>query len=334
MADEKETTQEAIPMRVFITDADSGVGLSLIRRFVRDGIAVMGATRNGTEGAVALRAAGAIPAYPDLTRQGEVKSMIAGARATVVINLAPLALNSTPHAFPAEWEDHSGLLADATESVVNASTELNVSRIITTSFTWAYGDTHGETATEETHLSHDNALFDLAGKAEKIAGASENAVIVRSGFVYGSGATGLRELADGMIKGQSVDNGTSTLAWIHEDDLAAAIYALATKEGDVPAVVNVATLHATGDEFADALASAIGIGEAKKGGGLPFFGAPETMRTALLGNAIAVDTSALAEAIHWTPQYTTLEQGMDRTTLGWRADVAPVESTSTEIVAQ
>ena len=50
-----------------------------------------------------MRADGGIPAYPDLLRAGELRSVMLAAKTDVVINLAPQIANHLPQQ-PADWD--------------------------------------------------------------------------------------------------------------------------------------------------------------------------------------------------------------------------------------
>src|SRR5689334_15688326 len=83
-------------LSVLVTAATSSLGREVVRQLVERGNRVTGVTE-GSEGAALLRNLGALPAYSDPMRAGELKSMIKLANADVVVHLVNQDYNGFPH---------------------------------------------------------------------------------------------------------------------------------------------------------------------------------------------------------------------------------------------
>src|SRR5690349_21733285 len=100
------------PQNVFLTGAATAIGRDVARRLVEAGYRVTGAVRTSEE-AKALRAVGALPAYPGDFRDGEIRSALSAAQATVLVHLAPQSANHVPH-ISTRWNDAERLLNEGT----------------------------------------------------------------------------------------------------------------------------------------------------------------------------------------------------------------------------
>ena len=141
-------------MSVFVTGGAEDVGLATVRALLKRGHKVV-ASACTSEGALALRQAGALPVYPDLGRPSEVRSALEMARAEAVIHaipqfcggLAALPVRLTP-----------GVAINSvhfTEGVAEATAQHGVGRFVSLSFGYLYEGGHGA-AQEGDHDAHDS----------------------------------------------------------------------------------------------------------------------------------------------------------------------------------
>src|SRR5262249_40100106 len=94
-------TQNA-PLSVFVTGATGALGREVTRQLKAAGPRGTGAT-TGYETAARVRADGGIPAYPDVMRSGELRSVMLSSKADVVINCAPQDANHLPQV-RSDWD--------------------------------------------------------------------------------------------------------------------------------------------------------------------------------------------------------------------------------------
>ncbi|MGB1288177.1 MAG: NAD-dependent epimerase/dehydratase family protein, partial [Aggregatilineales bacterium] len=240
---ETETSEENSVLNVFIAGADTGTGLALTGELVKAGHKVVGSVVNGSEGAFAVRKRGAIPAYADLTRSGEVRSAMQMAKADVVVNLLPTLLNGVPHA-QVDADTLLTMLDDSADAIMEAAGTMGVKRVISTSFAFLYQD--GENVDESAALNTGSDLYKRAADIEaSIRDGGVPAIIVRTGYVYGGYAASFKDLADEMVAGRAVPAGNKSAAWIHDNDLASAIFHLVIKASEddeaVETIYNVAS---------------------------------------------------------------------------------------------
>ena len=121
------------PLSVFITGATSALGREVTRQLKAAGHRVTGAT-DGYENAALVRADGGIPAYPNLMRAGEIKSILLAAKVDVVINLAPQLANHLPQQ-RSNWD--TALLDQGVAALLEASQAAGVKFVVHTSYAFA-----------------------------------------------------------------------------------------------------------------------------------------------------------------------------------------------------
>src|SRR3954447_75639 len=129
MAANAITEKTNAPLSVFITGATSALGREVMRQLKAAGHRVTGAT-NGYENAALVRADGGVPAYPDLMRAGEIRSILVAAKVDVVINLAPQAANHLPQQ-PVHWD--TSLLDEGVGALLEASQAAGAKFVVHTS---------------------------------------------------------------------------------------------------------------------------------------------------------------------------------------------------------
>jgi nucleoside-diphosphate-sugar epimerase len=321
-------SQETTPKSVFVTGADSPLGRAVVRTLVKRGYKVTGATRNGSAGAAAIRADGAIPTYPDLSREGEIRSVLHMAKADFVVHVATQDLNLLP-TLAYDYGAHSDVFD--TVALVKACQSVGVKRVVYASFAFLYGDT-GAQEVDETHaLSRDNDFYKVAINAENaLLKADVPAVVLRAGYLYGAHNPALDALHDAILRGRPVFDGTGVTSFVHVDDLASAIVsALEAHElaHKVYNIVDDAPLSFA--QFTDALGSALGVGAPLR---LPFVAnalMDETLLARLAQSTRASNARAKAE-LGFLPAYPNVQAGIERMLLQWRAASAPTTPAPTE----
>src|SRR5690606_28544413 len=109
---------------------------------------------DSSHGASIVRQNGGVPAYSDLYRSGEMKSVIKAADAQVVVHLAPQVANDLPvRGLP--WVEAARAMSTGTDSLLEASAAMGVGHVVLTSYAFLYGDTGGEWIDETAHTAHD-----------------------------------------------------------------------------------------------------------------------------------------------------------------------------------
>lgn len=292
------------PTSVFITGATGALGRAVTRQLVAAGHQVTG-TAVTVEDAAKVRADGAIPAYPDLYRAGEIRSAIQGADAKVVLNLAPQLPNHLPQ-YPARWDER---LADATTAVIEAASEAGVEFVVHSSY--AFADAHSDDAA---------ALLRWVRAAERAALKGDvPACVLRFGFIYGAESDALVSVRDTLKLGRPVLAGPDDThaSWVYVTDAAHAVV-LAMQQRPAGAVFNIVDEHpASPAEFLNYFAEIQGFSTP---GGLALF-APrlsKVQRSIMSLNSHA-DNAAAQEQLGWTPRFASYRQGIDDMLLSWRA---------------
>lgn len=330
---EAETPIETPPLSVFVTGASTGAGLAIIRELAQAGYRVTGATTDGTDGADAIRKAGALPVHTDLLRPMSIRSALLMCHADVVVHMEPQSLNGTPH-HRVNWEAALPLLRDGSDALVEACGKTEVKRIIYPSFAFLYGDHHGEWVDEDTSIDTSNPFFAAAAEAEgAVIDGGIPGYVLRTGFVYGGEVEAMRAIYEGLRGGKSVVPGAGIANWIHVNDLATVVTLLVERdEADEPAAVILNIVDdspTTPDAFADQLAQMMGLGTANKGSGMlaDLFGDP--VQNTLLAQSVKVKNDKAKAQLGWSPKYSDQAAGLEQTLLIWRAADAPEEEPET-----
>jgi 2-alkyl-3-oxoalkanoate reductase len=304
-------TESTATASVFITGATSALGLAVARQLTAAGHKVTG-TANGSEDARLLRAAGGLPSYPNLTRAGELRSIIQAAKATVVVNLAPQIANQVPFGRSA-W--NTAWLVDGTQAVIEAAKASGVNYLLHTSYAFLSAAGHDETPEA---LS---PLLLAASSAERYVQASGvPAGILRLGYWYGGGSNALEDLRTALRGGRvtGADATKSHVNFIHMADAANAIVR-AVEQQYAGEPLNIVDDHAVSPaSFLRYFAESQGLGVA----GLPGFASRllgDKTQAALLELNSHADNAAAKAALGWSPRFGTIQQGIDDTQLSWRA---------------
>lgn len=308
------------PLSVFVINGDSGAGLTLIRALVKQGARVTASTAHGTKGAVAIRAVGGIPVYPELERAESLRSLMSAVKATQVVNLAALPLTALPHTAPA-YAKHLNLLSVVTPAVVQAAEQAGVQRLVSLSLTSVYGDSDGALVDENSAPHASDALSKAALRAEKaLLAASIPAYVLRVGYVYGNDSA-FADLAANVVKGRGLPSGAGYAGYLYEDDLAHAVLSVIklSAERDNRVYNIVADESVTSADFAATLGAALGIGAPAKRG---FQLIPDELAEGLLAQSHKVSNSRAKVELDWTPSYSPA-QGIERILMLQRAASVP-----------
>lgn len=319
MADDKKI------LNVLVTGGSEGVGLAVTKALLQKGHKVF-STATDADGALAIRRAGALPMYPDLTRAGEVLSALRMANADVVVHAAPQILGGVPQA-DFDYPSHSEWLVDSTNAVVQAAGQNEVNKIILISFGYLYDGHHGDASTEDTHIVHDGEYDGMLQAEAAVLDGGIDGYVVRAGYIYGSNSSGTSNLVDAIKASQAVLEGNKPASWVYEGDLADAIVTLVEAESDdnsLAEIVNVAGDETqSANEFATALGESLGItGINFSTPGIMQIIRGETFRDKLLAREVVLDTSKMKNKYGWQPQHASIASGLEATALIWRMNDA------------
>jgi nucleoside-diphosphate-sugar epimerase len=309
-------------LSIFLTAATSSLGREATRQLVTRGHRVTGLT-DSSDGATLLRKDGALPAYSDPFRAGELKSIIKMAAADVVVHLLPQEANLFAH----KGLDAAKLkrtITESTAALLEAAADAGVKFVVFPSFTYVYGNRHGEWV-DETASAGRGEFAGAAAQAEnKVLHGTVPAVVLRAGTLYGAYDSGLHALGDAALRGRSVYQGDphAFQNWIHEADLAKAIVLAAEQQpaGQVFNIVDDTPTHAA--DFAGYVATSLGM-PAPAPLSVPQF-ALERMtnpvQRELLNVSVRAKNGKAKEQLGWTPRYASFRPGVDQALMIWRAE--------------
>lgn len=296
---------------LIITNAANihGIAHNLARRLVANGHRVS-IQIEGSAAAHAVRAVGAFPAYSSVTRAGEVRSMIAAAKAQVVINLAPQRFNALP-TLKVAWDD--AILSDSTQAIIDGAKEAGVSYLLHTSYTYV-----GAGMSDEIE-----PFLRAAAKAEKrVLNSGIPAAVARLGFVYGN-TPDAAAVRDALKLGRGVEAGKNVpVNFIYAADAADAL-ARAVETRPTGVTLNlVDDLTATTAEFMQYFAQAQGLGLSGRPAFLAALMGSDKRLPALMGLPTHADNAQAKAALGWQPRFPNFRVGIDDVLLSWRAEEA------------
>ena len=308
-----------------MTGGSEGVGLAVVKMLLHNGHHVV-ATASSSAGALTIRHTGALPVFPDLTRESEVLSTLRMAKADVVVHAAPQVFGGAPQT-DFDYEAHADWLVDSTNAVVHAAGKNEVDKIISISFGYLYEGHHGEASNEDAHTVHDDGYSSMLKAEAAVLDGGVQGYVIRAGYIYGGNSHSTDKIASVIKNSRPVHSGTQSASWIHEDDLASAIVAIVEADADentVAEIINVADDHPQSpNDFANALAEVLGlssVGFASSGFMTVLRG--ETFRDKLLEREFNLDTSTIKEKYGWQPEHTSISSGLEATALSWRMNEA------------
>lgn len=334
MADNQETTtnqDEQQPLNILITGGDNSVGLALAREAVKNGHKVFAASSRGTIGAKRIRNVGAYPVYPELTREGSLRSAIMLAKADVVVNCAAQEFSGLPQ-YRIDYDKTASNLEESTEALVAAAGKMGVKRLIHLSPAYIYGNTD-HAVTEDAPIARSSQLLNhVAAAEEAILDGGIAGYVVRTGFIYGGWHDSMLALAELMRTGKGIAKGKGQASWIHEDDLALALLKLVELSGD-DATANVLNIS-DGEpmshvDFMSLFGELYGSGEPN--GINPLFFPFQTNPTQieLLNQNTVIDSRKASEILGWEPKTASKTVGIEKAMVVWRALEAPDDTPST-----
>jgi nucleoside-diphosphate-sugar epimerase len=308
-------------LNLVILGADTAAGRETVRQAVVRGHHVTAFVR-GSDHAAWVREAGALPAYSDSTRAGELKSILTMAQANAIIDLSP----TEGYGFPLRSADEHAIeriLTRGATALVEAAAEAGAPFVVYVSSAVLYGDQHGAAVDEHSH-AHPDPLFRTLAQAEKhVLGGSVPACALRAGFVYGPGDAATTELGEALRHSRAiyVGDGHATHNWIHAADLAAAAI-LAAEQRPAGAILNVVDDEPTSAAaFAATMGKVLGLEEVSTLTGFMIQFRTTPMQRALLAASAKVQNGAAKQTLGWSPRYPSQKAGLDQTFLHWRAEM-------------
>ncbi len=314
------------PLNIFITGGASGVTREATRQAIARGHKVTVLT-DGLDGATKVRQDGALPAFSDVTRAGELKSLFTMSKIDVVIHLLPQAGNS----FPTKdgYESQEKVMVQSAVAVVEAAKEAGVKFIVYTSYAFAAGDAHGDWLTEDQSGHQERALRPVLAAEHHVMQGDVNACVLRAGFIYGGETASIHALGDILKRGRSpyLGDSHSVHNWVHEADLAQAAVLAAEKQpaGEIINVVDDEPVSAS--TFAGYLATGQGMDQ-PTASTAPLFVlklSTSDVQRLLLDSSVRLKNDKAKQILGWQPRYPNYKVGLEQTMLQWRAS-EPVKS--------
>ncbi len=306
-------------MSVFVTGGAEDVGLATVRALLKRGHKVV-ASACTSEGALALRQAGALPVYPDLGRASDVFSALQMAQSDAIIHAIPQFCGGLPHS-SAAFAERGAQLLQFTRAVAQAARQHGVKRIVSLSFGYLYDAGQGA-AIEGDQDARDSEFAPMLAAEAAMKDSGIKGYIVRSGYIYGGNNPATVSLADAIMASQRLPAGALRASWIHEDDLAAALVTLleADHQPDAMQVINAADdTVCSPDDCAGAISAALGLGAPRFANeGLFGMFRQKTLRDKLLGREALISSQKLRDEFGWQPRHSGIEPGMEASALVWR----------------
>jgi nucleoside-diphosphate-sugar epimerase len=296
------------PMSVFLTGATGALGRVVMRQLIAAGHGVTGTVATSAA-AAQIRAAGGVPAYPDLFRAGELRSAIVGSAAKIVLNLAPQLPNHLPQ-HPDTWDER---IAEATITLVEAAQQAGVEFLVHTSY--AFADAR---APEAAAL-----LRAVRASEQAVLNGEVPACVLRFGFLYGSESDALIEVRDKLKLGRPVPLGADDVHahWIYLGDAARALV-LAAQRRPAGALLNIIDDQpASPAAFIRTFAQGQDLSAPSTPGNMSFLARPMLSKTqlALMNLDSHADNAGAKEQLGWTPRFPSYREGIEDTLLSWRA---------------
>lgn len=306
-------------LNIMVTGGADGAGLATVRALLKRGHKVV-ATGCDAEGALTVRMAGGLPAYPDLGRASEVLSTLRMAEVDAIAHAGPQYYGGAPQG-SAVNANIADPLATHTAAVVEAAEAHAVKRFVSLSYGYLY-ETGQDAAVEGDSDTHETDYHPMLAAERSLQDSGLNGAVIRSGYIYGGHSPDTALLADAVKRSGRLPSGTRPASWIHEDDLAAAIVLLLETDA---AATGVEIFNAADEtprspnDFAAALAHAIGLTAPGFSDGGPFaLLRGKTLRDKLLARDIVISSAKFKEICGWAPRHSSIESGLDATALVWR----------------
>lgn len=217
-------------MKIFVTGATGFLGRRLLNRLLRDGHEVTCLVRNA-EAADQLAALGCRVVEGSLDNVGNWIKWLRGQE--VVIHAA------APVDVWGSWKIFQRQIVEATEAIYRAASREQVRRFIYISSESVVQNSRPLLDIDESfpYLNPDSNYGKAKQLAEKrlLAGVSETeCIILRPTFIWGKGMPVLNELIDAVDTGKFtwVGNGSTTIEWVHVENVVNAIVCALTSGQD------------------------------------------------------------------------------------------------------
>ena len=307
MAANAITENTNVPLSVLVTGATTALGREVTRQLKAAGHRVTGATE-GYENAVIVRADGGIPAYPDLLRAGEIRSILQAAKVDVVINLAPQAANHLPQQ-RAQW--NARLMDEGVSALLEAAQTAGVKFVVHTSY--AFADEASETL--------DGLLQAVKSGEQKVLKSAVPGCVLRMGFLYGAQSPELIAARDTMMMGKMIDSGPNNThaAWINVPDAARAVILAALQRPAGQTLTIVEDQTASPAEFLSYFATSQGVSIPGRTPRFAAWAQPSKEQVALMSLNPHVSGADAKAKLGWTLRFANYHQGIDDALLTWRA---------------
>jgi len=311
-----EITASSGSLSVFVNGGTTPLGLALVPRLIADGHRVTATVTSSAE-AAALRQMGALPAYPSLTRAGELRSAVIASKSTIFINLAPTYPYQPPQCVK-DWETYLPVVGEGTAAALEAAKDAEVEFFIQASFSFLGGDEHDHSEHEPLTAP----FIDEAYRAEQLVKeAALDTCILRFGFVYSAEAPAMQALRHALMRGQMFPAGSAHARanWIHAEDGARAI-ALAIAQRPVGETLYIVDDQpVTPSAFAHSMAEALGVSVPAQLPALAQRLVTSETHLAMLEQPSGASNAETKARLGWTLNYPSAAAGIERALLVWRA---------------
>ncbi len=302
-------------LSVLVTGGAEGAGLATVKALLKRGHHVT-ATACDADGALAIRQAGALPVYPDLTRASELLSVLKQVKADAVAHAGPQYYGGAP-----QMATDADQLVAVTEALAQAASQHGLKRIVSLSFGYLYESGHGP-AKEGAHDAHGEHYAPMLAAEAAIRASGLSGFILRAGYIYGGHGSATAALARNIKNSRRLPAGDQRASWIHEDDLASAIATLleADADGNGIEILNAADgAPRSPDEFAIACCQSLGL-SAPAIAGRSRLGMlrQKTFRDIMLAREATINSDALRERFGWQPKHGSINSGLEAAALVWR----------------
>lgn len=300
-------------MDLFLTGGTGVVGRPLLTLLTASGHRVRVVTRSEDK-AAAVEAAGGLPVRLPEYEVDHLAEAMRGCDAVVDLTTSVPALHRA--ARRRAWRQHDWLRDQGTARVVAAATAAGVPRLVRDSVTFLHAD-GGERWIDESWPLDPGAHLASAQAAEQhVARFGGEAVVLRLALLYGPESAQTRataRLARRLGVAAVLGPPHAYLASLHTHDAASAVSASLTAPPGTYDISDGDPL--TRLEVADALARALGRGRLRLPPGLLVRGAPAASQT----RSHRLTAERFRAATGWTPQWSSLRQGLTGVVAEWEA---------------
>jgi nucleoside-diphosphate-sugar epimerase len=304
--------------RIFVTGATGVIGRRVVPSLVAAGHDVTAVGRSA-EKLDAVRRMGAAGVLLDVFDADATTRAVAGH--DVVINLATHMPSSSTRMFlPGSWRENDRVRRVASGILVDAAIAGGATRFIQESFAPIYADRGDEWIDESAPVAtarYNRTVLDAERSAERFTESGRIGVVVRFAAFYGPDAFHLADMIKVVRRGWSPLPGSprAYFSSIHHDDAASAVVATLGARAGIYNVTDDEPLRRR--EYADSLASALGVGP-------PKFAPTWLVRLAgsmgeLLSRSLRMSNRKLRSECRWAPTYYSVREG-------WRAVVPALEA--------